>query len=485
MKSVPWGQLAAILKYCLFGIYPGRTWRPPKAALVFDSGRGLVAVFAIQIQCCKQATYRCGSHPHARRALVAGVFDQAGCNCRGKAAENRGRQAVGQGKAGGAHFNRHDFGQRHHHRAVVAGVQERQPQFDHQHLLEGRVGHQPRQGRIGGEDGQDGEHQQQRLAADAVGQGAHHRQPDEIRNADAEGHDQRVDGGQLEHALAESRRVDRDQVKRNGGHRHQHHAGHHQAPVVDHGAQDLAHGGFVLARHELLGFLQRAADHEQHRHDHAADKERDAPAPVSDLRRLQPHLQAEAEGRGDDDRYLLAGRLPADVKALVARGCHFRQVNRDAAQFDASRESLQQAADQHQQWRCIADAGVAGHEGDQHGAERHQRQGGDQALAAADPVDIGAEDDGAQRTHQKAGAESHEGQHQRSKFVAGREKGLGDVGCVEAEQEEIEHLHEVTAGNPQDCAEFRLAGLSCRHDVPLRNRRFASIAFSVLWRSPL
>ena len=214
--------------------------------------------------------------------------------------------------------------------------------------------------------------------------------------------------------------------------------------------EDLRRRGTVLAGQEFLGLLQRAADVEQERHDHAADDERDAPAPGADLGRRQQRAEQVAEDGGDHDRHLLAGRLPGDVEALVAGRRHLRQVDRHAAQFDAGRESLQQAPDQHQGGGQQADRCVARHEGDQDRAARHDGQRQDQAFAAADLVDVGAQDDGAERTHQEAGAEGHEGQHQAGELAAGREERLGDVGRVEAEQEEVEHFQEIAARHAQN-----------------------------------
>jgi hypothetical protein len=129
---------------------------------------------------------------------------------------------------------------------------------------------------------------------------------------------------------------------------------------------------------------------------------------------------------------------------------------------------LQQAARQHQRRRQVADGGVARHAGDQQGAGGHQRQCDDQALAAADAVDVGAEDDGAERAHQETGAEGHEGQHQRGDLVVRGEEGLGDGVGVKAEQEEIEHLHEVAADDAEHGAEAGWSGGgNGRHGLPL------------------
>ena len=245
----------------------------------------------------------------------------------------------------------HDLGQCDHGGTVVAGIQEGQPELGDQHVVEAGIGHQPVQHRVGAQDRQHGEGDQDRQATNAVGQRAHDGEPDEIGQAHAKRHQQAVGGAQVEHALAKGRRVHRDQVERHRGHHDQHHAGEHQSPVVDHGADDLRERWMVLARQEFFGFLQRTADHEQERNDHAADEKRDAPAPVTDVLRRHPLVQAIAQHGGRHDGDLLAGRLPADVKALVARRGHFRQVDRHAAQLDAGGKPLQQPPGQHQQRR--------------------------------------------------------------------------------------------------------------------------------------
>jgi hypothetical protein len=141
--------------------------------------------------------------------------------------------------------------------------------------------------------------------------------------------------------------------------------------------------------------------------------------------------------------------LPADIKTLVTRRRHFGQINRNAAQLDTGGKTLQQPSAQHQEGRQIADRCVARHESDQYRAQRHQQQGHDQPLAAADTVDIGAQENCAQWTHQEAGAEGHESQHQRSELVAGWKEGLRYMGRIKTEQEEVEHFHEVAAGDTQ------------------------------------
>ena len=70
---------------------------------------------------------------------------------------------------------------------------------------------------------------------------------------------------------------------------------------------------------------------------------------VGDRGRRHQLVEGEADHRGDEDRDLLAGGLPADVEALVAGRGDFREIDRHAAEFDAGGEALHQAADQHDQ----------------------------------------------------------------------------------------------------------------------------------------
>ncbi len=107
----------------------------------------------------------------------------------------------------------------------------------------------------------------------------------------------------------------------------------------------------------------------------------------------------------------MAARLPAGVEAFAAGRGHFGQVHRHTAQFSAGREALQQATEQHQQRRPQADGVIAGDQHDQQRAAGHDRQRHDQPFAATDVIDVGPQDDRAQRTHQEACTEHGEGHH--------------------------------------------------------------------------
>ena len=165
--------------------------------------------------------------------------------------------------------------------------------------------------------------------------------------------------------------------------------------------------------------------------------------------------QGKADGRGHENRDLLACGLERGVEALVAGGRNLGKIDRNAAEFDAGGEALQQATDEDDDRRGNADRGIGRTERDGDGADRHDRQGHDQALAAADLVDIGAEHDGADRAHQGAEPEHAEGVEKGGGFIVRRKERGGDVAGIEAEQEEVELLEEIAAGRAENGANSR------------------------------
>ena len=177
------------------------------------------------------------------------------------------------------------------------------------------------------------------------------RQPDEVGGGDRHRHHQRVGLAELQDAAAEGRRIDGDEIERDRGHDHHRDAAEHQRPVGGERLVDLGRRRMDLSRREFLRLLERGADPVQERHDRAADEERDAPAPVvGGLRRHQVGDRI-AEQRGDDDRDLLARRLPAHIEALASGRRHLRQVDRNAAELDAGGEALQQPSEHDEQRR--------------------------------------------------------------------------------------------------------------------------------------
>ena len=174
----------------------------------------------------------------------------------------------------------------------------------------------------------------------------------------------------------------------------------------------------------------------------------------------QPQLEAAsgaiqvgdriAEQRGEHDRDLLARRLPADVEALVPGRRHLRQIDRDAAEFDAGRKPLQEPPQHHQHRGEHADGRVARHEGDEDCAAGHDRERENKAFAPADAVDVRPEHQRADRTHRKPRRETQESRHQRGVRVVAGEEGLPNLPGVNAEQKEVIHFEEIAAGDAQN-----------------------------------
>ena len=214
---------------------------------------------------------------------------------------------------------------------------------------------------------------------------------------------------------------------------------------------------------EFRRLLERTAQHENDRHDQAADQERDAPAPGQQLLGAQGAIDPIADQRRDEHGGLLAGGLERRGEALASRLGDFGEVDRDAPEFDARRKALQQPAEHDDDRRGEADRRIARREGDDDGAGRHDRQCDDQPFAAADAVDIGAEKNRAERAHRGAEPEHHESDRGVGEFVTGGEKRLADRRRVEPEQEEVEHFEEIARRGAQHGAEFRLGARGLRH----------------------
>jgi len=354
-------------------------------------------------------------------------------------------------------MRRHDLDQASQHGAAVDAEVEREHHLHREQLPERRLMREPGQRRVGGDERQARDRQQHRLAANPVGQRAADRIPDEIRHRDEQGHQQGPGRRQVQ-LLAEAGRIHRDEIERRGGQNRDHHAEDDDAPVLDRRCEHFARRRVLLHGEEGRGFLERAPQREDHGNDEAADEERDAPLGNA-AERVQEGVaryyltQHVSNDRSDEDCDLLAGRLKRGVEAPVAGRRDFGEIDGDAAQFDAGGKALDQPSDQHDD-RCGNPDGCVGRaERDHHRAQRHQRQRHDQALTAADAVDVGAEHDGAHRAHQRAEPEHAIGIEQRRGIVLGGKERLCDVLRIEAEQEEVELLEEIAAGRAQDRAE--------------------------------
>ena len=70
-------------------------------------------------------------------------------------------------------------------------------------------------------------------------------------------------------------------------------------------------------------------------------------------------------------------------------------------------------------------------------SDGHEAEGQQEAGAAAAMVEIGAQDDGAERTHEESGAEGGEREHQGAVFAAAGKKSAGDGRGVDSRRPEI------------------------------------------------
>ena len=69
-------------------------------------------------------------------------------------------------------------------------------------------------------------------------------------------------------------------------------------------------------------------------------------------------------------------------------------------------------------------------------------------------IDVGAQHQGPQRTHQESGSERGERQHQRRIFAAVGKKGAADARGVVAEDHEVVHLQEISSGDADHRSDF-------------------------------
>ena len=275
--------------------------------------------------------------------------------------------------------------------------------------------------------------------------------------------------------LAEVGRIDGDEIERNGGQHHHEHAEQDRPEIGEHGGVDLARGRMHLARQEFRRLAERAAQHEDQRHNQTSDDEGNAPAPGRDLGRRQGLVDRVADQRAEQHRQLLARRLKRGDEAFRGRRRDFGEIDRDAAELDPGREALQQPSDDDDDRRRHADLSIGRREGDDDGADGHDRQRDDETLPASEPVDIRAEINRPQRPHQRAEPEHDEGGGGVEELAAAMEERLADRRRIEAEQEEIVHFEEVTARRAQHRAELGLRRGGRQRNGGGRHGRFSPV----------
>ncbi len=100
------------------------------------------------------------------------------------------------------------------------------------------------------------------------------------------------------------------------------------------------------------------------------------------------------------------------------------QKCRGAAELAGDREALQQARNEHGDWRENPNRVVDRHDGHQAGTDRHDDDRQQHGGAAPSPVGVGAKHEGAERPRQVRNSERTERQQQRCGRIGRREKQL-------------------------------------------------------------
>ena len=101
-------------------------------------------------------------------------------------------------------------------------------------------------------------------------------------------------------------------------------------------------------------------------------------------------------------------------------------VDGRAAVFAAYRQALQHAQQHQQDGRGDAYAGVAGQQAHQEGGHAHDQDGGEEGVFAAYHIAQPAEQQRAERAHQEAGGEGHQGEDEGGGVIDAGEELLAD-----------------------------------------------------------
>src|SRR5262249_10497505 len=134
-----------------------------------------------------------------------------------------------------------------------------------------------------------------------------YRQPQKIRCCDAKCHDQTVGLAELQHTPAKSWRIDGGEVKCDGRHRDDHHAERNNPAIFKHRCKNFPRAWMVLTGKKVRRFCQGAAKQEDEGDDGTANKEWDAPAPLSTCFRREADAKSVTDKGGHEYSDLLAG----------------------------------------------------------------------------------------------------------------------------------------------------------------------------------
>ena len=167
------------------------------------------------------------------------------------------------------------------------------------------------------------------------------------------------------------------------------------------------------------------ADIEADRSDQQPEEKRHTPAPAFELVCCQQAEQDDTEKRCEHCGQPLPEPLKAREKAFVLFGVLDQESGR-TAKLAGHSKALQQSRNKHSDGRHNPNCAVGRYDSHQTGPNRHNDDRQQHCGSAPVAVGIGAEHDGAERTHQIRHAERAEGQKQRGCRIGCREKQLGN-----------------------------------------------------------
>ncbi len=281
-----------------------------------------------------------------------------------------------------------------------------------------------------------------RLAADAIGEGAE--EQEESGSQQQRPGDQQVGGiaVNLEDRLQEEQRVELAGVP-------DHRLAHGEA---DQGEQhDLAVGpvgerlgerrlgalAFVLHLLEHRRLVEAEPDPDRDAEQQHRDQERDAPAPDREVRFTGEGAGKQNHQQGEEQAERRGGLNERGVVTALAVRRMLGDIGRGAAVFATQRKALQQAQRDQDDRGRDADGGGAGQQADDERRQAHDQDGHQEGVLAADDVTDPAEHDGAERPHQEAGGECQQGENVTRAFRIGAEELGADDRCQRSVEIEI------------------------------------------------
>ena len=183
-------------------------------------------------------------------------------------------------------------------------------------------------------------------------------------------------------------------------------------------ARDLAFAHNTL---EIRSFIDPEPDESSYRDQCRARYERDPPAPGHELlvveigqRKKRRGAEAQAQRKSDLNETSIEA-------ALVGRRV-FGRDQHGAAPFPADGDALQKTAGNQQDRSCDTDAGIGGKQADERRCEAHAHQRQDQQRFSAQTIAEVAQDDGSDRSGEKADANRADRYQASDQWILGGEE---------------------------------------------------------------